>query len=482
MAHGDTSRRHPRRPEIVTYRVRVDLKETTPPLWRRLELDSSLRLDEIHEILQAAFGWTDSHLHRFGSGPGYYSDDTEYYLCPFDVEEGESGVPEAEVHLDEVLPEVGSELFYAYDFGDGWEHVIRLEAVLPGEDRAPRAACSDGRRPGPPEDCGGSHGYELIIAATDPGHADHAGAVAEFARIYGDDISPKAFDVTPFNMDEINGAIAALGLDDAPSRSSRPEPLDKLVGAVRTTADRRRLRQLIDNALAERADVDAGTAARMVRPYTWLLDRVGAAGVTLTGAGYLPPADVAATVAELGLEKEWIGKGNRENQTLPVLHLRESAARMGLLRKQRGRLVLTTRGRAAQADPLALWWQLAERMPLRSADAGETQAGLILLAAVAAPTTEDLDSIVSHFLNAIGWRSSDGMPLTASMAALAGWDTKTVLRRIGALAEPERGYGPASPTAEGTAFARAALQISGTRAKDSLRISPPIHSAEGHPG
>jgi hypothetical protein len=83
MAQDDTSRRHPRRPEIVTYRVRVDLKETTPPLWRRLELDSSLRLDDIHEIIQAAFGWTDSHLHRFGSGPGYYGDDTEYYLCPF---------------------------------------------------------------------------------------------------------------------------------------------------------------------------------------------------------------------------------------------------------------------------------------------------------------------------------------------------------------------------------------------------------------
>jgi hypothetical protein len=158
---------------------------------------------------------------------------------------------------------------------------------------------------------------------------------------------------------------------------------------------------------------------------------------------------------------------------------------MGLLRKHRGRLVLTTRGRAARADPLALWRQLAERMPLRSADAGQTQAGLILLAAVAARTAvaaptaeEDLDSTVARFLNAIGWRSSDGMPLTASMAALAGWDTKTVLRRIGALTEPERGYGPANPTAEGTVFARAALQVSGTRAKDSLRISQPIHSTE----
>ena len=173
----------------------------------------------------------------------------------------------------------------------------------------------------------------------------------------------------------------------------------------------------------------------MVRPYTWLLNRVGADGIMLTGAGYLPPVHVAAATAELGLGEEWIGKGNRENQTMPVLHLRESATRMGLLRKHRGRLVRTARGRAAVTDPIALWWQLAERMPLGSADACETQAGLILLTAVAAQITDDLDAAVARFLDAIGWVSGDGTPLTGSMAAYAAWDTKTVLRRLGAFAD-----------------------------------------------
>src|ERR1022692_3845756 len=86
MARGEgsdeaPSRRRPGRPGVVTYRVRVDLEETSPPLWRRLELASDLYLDEVHAVIQAAFGWTDSHLHRFGSGPEYYSRDTEYYLC-----------------------------------------------------------------------------------------------------------------------------------------------------------------------------------------------------------------------------------------------------------------------------------------------------------------------------------------------------------------------------------------------------------------
>ena len=92
--------------------------------------------------------------------------------------------------------------------------------------------------------------------------------------------------------------------------------------------------------------IDAETAARMVRPYSWLLGHVGAEGIGLTAAGYLPPAHVEAAVAELDLGREWIGKGNREVQTAPVLHLRESATRMGLLRKHRGMLLATSRGRA----------------------------------------------------------------------------------------------------------------------------------------
>ncbi len=464
MARGEASdetpsRRRSGRPDVVTYRVRVDLEGTMPRLWRQLELACDLYLDEVHAVIQAAFGWTDSHLHRFGFGPDYYSRDTEYYLCPFEVREGETGTPEDEVRLDEVLYDVGGGLFYCYDFGDDWQHVIKLEAVLPRGESAPRAACTAGRRPGPPEDCGGVYAYELICAAIDPEHPGHKAAVGEFGRFYGHDIHPRVFGIVPFDAGEANGAIAALGMDDAGPRASLPGPLKELIGAIRATEDRRQLRRLTDAALAEPAvDVDAETAARMVRPYTWLLNRVGADGIMLTGAGYLPPAHVAAAMAELGLGEEWIGKGNRENQTMPVLHLRESATRMGLLRKHRGRLVRTARGRAVATDPLALWWQLAEKMPLKSADACQTQAGLILLAAVAAQITDDLDAAVARFLDAIGWVSGDGTPLTGSMAAYAAWDTKTVLRRVGGFADEGRAYGPERPTADGVVFARAALR------------------------
>jgi hypothetical protein len=467
------SRRRPQsRGAAVTYRVRVDLKDTKPPLWRRLELASDLFLDEFHHVIQVAFGWSDSHLHGFASGPSYYSPATERYLCPFDVAEGEGGIPEEDVRLDEVLANPGDKLFYAYDYGDDWQHVIALEAVLPRAAAAPRAACTAGRRRGPAEDCGGVYVYEMVEAASDPGNPGRADAAADFADMFGSEIDVADMTGNAFDMDEINEALRywssgepppAPGPSGPPAPSGLsadlPGPLADLPGAVRNAAERRLLLQLIGSAgLDQPVLVDAATATRMVRPYSWLLDRVGDGGIRLTAAGYLPPAHVAAATAGLGLGAEWIGKGNRENQTLPVLVLRETAQRMGLLRKRSGMLLLTRAGLAVRGDPVALWWHLAERMPPSSRDACELQAGLLRLVLVAAQAASDPDAIIARLLSALGWLVDDGWPLTDQVAAQASWYTDAVLRRIGALRQDLHGYGPNEPTKEGVVFARAALR------------------------
>jgi hypothetical protein len=446
---------------VTTYQVRVDLTGTKPPVWRRLELASDLFLNEVHDILQIAFGWTDSHLHEFASGKDYYHRLTEHYLCPFQADEGETGVPEEDVRLDEVLAKLGDKLWYMYDFGDDWMHVIKLEAELPRDDDAPRAVCIDGRRPGPSEDCGGVHGYESITAALDPGHPEHAEAVAEYAHMYGGDANPGDYAPSPFDLEWINEALA----DPSGSRPGLleplglPGPLGELTDAIRSRAQRDLFQQLIEDAdLDASVDIDADTAAQMVSPYGWLLDRVGANGIKLTGAGYLPPVHVEAAMADLGLGEEWIGKGNREIQTMPVLHLRESAQAMGLLRKHRGTLVLTKRGRDVRDDPLALWWHLAERMPPASRDACETQAGLILLATLAAGSTDNPNGTVAEILDAIGWRSIDGTPMTPSMAYQAAWDTSSVLHRLDALIDEPGHRSSDKSTPQGVTFARAALR------------------------
>lgn len=444
---------------MVTYRIRVDLKETDPPTWRRLEVASDLNLAEVHDILQIAFGWTDSHLHGFAAGPEFYGAGAERYLCPFDEEEcNHEGVPEVQVRLDEVLSEAGDTLAYAYDYGDGWEHLIMLEAALPRRRDAPRAVCADGRRDGPAENCGGVDSYELIVAATDPARPGHAAARLEFMEIFGDEIDPADFQTTPFNVDEVNTALERLGPNPAIDVASLPVPIGEMLRAVRSGDGLRTLRQLIAAAeLGRPVWVDPRTAELMVRAYAWLLDRVGPGGIKLTSAGYLPPVHVQAAFNELGLAEEWIGRGNREADTLPVLTLRETAQKLGLLRKHRGQLLCTALGRTLRDDPAGLWWHLAERMPVSSADPFTAQGALLYLVAVAGNVAEDLDATVARMLGSIGWRLADGTPPTSREAFMAGRDTWEVLRRIGAITGERFGPTPETPSAEGVLFARASL-------------------------
>jgi hypothetical protein len=448
------SRRRPRRDEAATYRVRVEITGTKPPVWRRLELASDLFLNEVHAILQAAFGWEDYHLHRFGSGPAYYSDETEYYLSPFEASEGETGVPEDQVRLDEVLVDAGDRLFYLYDFGDDWEHLLTLQAVLPRDTDAARAVCTAGRRPAPPEDCGGVPGYEFVLAATDRTHPHHAEALAEYHDVYGEDPDPARVPV-PFDIDAVNAMLAAVS---GPFPENLPGRVAELLGSVRDPTVRSRLLSLAVQAASEKpAEPGSATVRAAVGAYVWLLDHAGEDGVKLTGAGYLPPVSVEEAATVLGLSESWIGKANRESQTLPVLNLRESAQRMGLLRKHKGKLVLTAAGRAVREDPLGLWNHLAERMPPTPRAEVERVGCLVMVLAVAAGS-RDVSGEVAEVLTGLGWRVGDGLPVGRGAAHEAAYEAWAVLDTLGGWSKSSLTRG-AAPTLRGAAFARAALHM-----------------------
>lgn len=428
------SRRRPRRAEAVTYRIRVDIDDTHPPVWRRLELSSTTPLDELHRVLQAAFGWTDSHLHRFALGPSVWDLHAEAFLCPYDVEDGESeGVPASEVRLDEVLVDVGDVLRYVYDYGDGWEHTLRLEAVLPPAPDAAAAICTAGRRAGPPEDCGGPYGYEELAAAGEVGS---------------------------FDLEEVNAELRAVGGELALERDL-PLPLADL---LRRTFDPE-LRSWLDEQvtaadLTAPVPTDPVQAAEMVRSFTWLLERVGEGGIPLTAAGYLPPVHVLAAMAELHLDDEWIGKRNREDLTPQVLGLRLTAQRLGLLRKAKGRLVRTKVGQRVVGDPVALWWHVVERCQVPSPDTAQGIASLLVLVAVAAgddPFSDDVRRLVRDVLTDHGWRTRSGAPLPEWGSVGLARDTMDVLEAARAFEPAGWGRYPRVPTAGGRALARAVL-------------------------
>ena len=164
--------RKPRRNEAAIFRVRVDLESAKPPIWRRLDVRSDIGLDIFHQVLQSAFGWTDCHLHRFAIGGSPFDEDSELFLCPYDVEEGEDdGTATKDVTLDETLSTPGDVLRYCYDYGDSWDLRIALESVRSLEESAPVAVCIDGRRASPPEDCGGLRdAADLASVLEDPAH------------------------------------------------------------------------------------------------------------------------------------------------------------------------------------------------------------------------------------------------------------------------------------------------------------------------
>jgi len=147
---------------IVQIKVKL-LGVTKPPVWRQIRLRADTRLDQLHDILQAALGWENYHMHVFSFGE-------EQFGIP-DPELGFSD--ERQVTLGE-LTDLGARFRYTYDFGDNWEHEILVEDLLdPDPDThyptlvAAKGAC-------PPEDCGSPWGYaNLKQILADPSHDEH---------------------------------------------------------------------------------------------------------------------------------------------------------------------------------------------------------------------------------------------------------------------------------------------------------------------
>jgi hypothetical protein len=160
-----TNKRDEVKPPMDIYRVHVSLREIQPLIWRRIELASRTTLKQFHRILQIAMGWEDYHLHE------YIVDGIRYCTPDPDYDKPEDVVRESGVRLQAVLSHPGAEITYIYDFGDFWQHDIRLEAAFPADPNIHYPRIVDGARSCPPEDCGGTGGYaDLLEILLDPAH------------------------------------------------------------------------------------------------------------------------------------------------------------------------------------------------------------------------------------------------------------------------------------------------------------------------
>jgi hypothetical protein len=147
---------------LEVYQLHVWLREITPLIWRRLLVGSDSTIADLHYTLQIAMGWDDAHLHRFrirgkdygvsrSGGIGFHYDPRQVHLADFHFR-----------HHERFL--------YEYDFGDLWQHVVRVERRLPVGRKRTYPVCIGGQRAVPPEDCGGPWAFMVWQDQYSPGY------------------------------------------------------------------------------------------------------------------------------------------------------------------------------------------------------------------------------------------------------------------------------------------------------------------------
>jgi hypothetical protein len=176
------------------YQLKVTLQGARPPIWRRLQVRASTTLPRLHDTIQVAMGWTDSHLHEFIIGG------VEYGLP--DPDFGDDMHSEKRVKMEQVVTAEKDRFVYEYDFGDSWNHVILLEKILPPQSGVHYPRCLAGKRACPPEDVGGVWGYaEFLEAIRDSAHPEHDDMLEWCGG---------AFDPEAFSLDEVNQILMRL--------------------------------------------------------------------------------------------------------------------------------------------------------------------------------------------------------------------------------------------------------------------------------
>lgn len=183
------------KPEDAVYQLKITLQHSSPPIWRRLLVPGDFLMAELHQVIQAAMPWSNSHMHQFifrsgrevivlGSSP----------MGDFLGDEDE--LDDNEVTLAQMAPKKPRKFFYEYDFGDSWIHEIVVEALLPPDPAVRAPVCLEGEMACPPDDSGGLWGYyDMLEIIDNPSHPDRS----EYREWLGKKFDPKRFDPVTVN-------------------------------------------------------------------------------------------------------------------------------------------------------------------------------------------------------------------------------------------------------------------------------------------
>ncbi|MGI8605526.1 MAG: plasmid pRiA4b ORF-3 family protein [Verrucomicrobiales bacterium] len=177
------------------YQLKITLKWSKPPIWRRVVVPADMRLDRLHSVIQVVMGWTDSHLHQFIVGTRV--DRVFFGQTDLGLDDMGDMLDEKRYTLAHLAVQPKQKFIYEYDFGDSWEHEVVVEKLLPPDPALKHPVCLEGANASPPEDCGGIPGYyNLLEIMADPKHPEHA----ETKEWLGGELKPGECDTDDVNM------------------------------------------------------------------------------------------------------------------------------------------------------------------------------------------------------------------------------------------------------------------------------------------
>lgn len=169
-------------------RIRITLADTDPAIWRRVDVPVEASLKMLHDVIQGAMGWLDYHLWQFEAGDRRYG-------VPDPDWDDDSLLAAKNTKLKTLLDRDIRQFRYTYDMGDNWEHIVTVEEVRQGEPGSKYPCYVEGERPAPPEDCGGTPGFEAFLdAIANTKHPEHADATEWHQRCYGRAYNPEVID------------------------------------------------------------------------------------------------------------------------------------------------------------------------------------------------------------------------------------------------------------------------------------------------
>ena len=169
------------------YTLRIELLNIEPLIWRRIQIEGKASLAALHHVIQAAFGWSDAHLHEFEAGGRFFGN-----IRHADADLREDLVDERKEAIAVTAVETGASFNYQYDFGDGWEHRIVVERIESIDQRLGYAKVLAGERACPPEDVGGTGGYDALVAAIR--NSPSSEEAIRYLEWVGVDYDPERFD------------------------------------------------------------------------------------------------------------------------------------------------------------------------------------------------------------------------------------------------------------------------------------------------